>query len=70
MQKRLLNIREASQYVDLSPNFIRDLIAKRQFPFRNISRGKKPIFRFDLKALDLWIDRLPGVTLDDIENLQ
>jgi len=64
--KRLLNIAKASEYVGLSPNVIRDLIAKRRFPFRNVSRGSKPVFRFDIKELDRWIDGLPGLTIEEL----
>lgn len=67
MQKRLLNIKEASEYVGLSPNYIRTLIAQRLFPFKNISRGSKAVFRFDLKDLDAWVERLPGVTEKDLD---
>lgn len=66
MPKRLLNIREASEYVSLSPNTLRDLIAKRKFPFRNVSRGTKAVFRFEVKELDAWIERLPGLKEEDI----
>ncbi len=65
--KRLLNIDNTSEYVGLSPSVIRDLIAKRQFPFKNVSRGAKPVFRFDIKELDRWIEELPGLTTEEIQ---
>lgn len=65
--KKLLNTKEAAQYLSISPNFIRALIAQQRFPFRNVSRGSKPIFRFDKKELDEWTNRLPGLRLDDLE---
>lgn len=68
MKKRLLNINEAAEYVGLSPNVIRDLIAKRKFPYKNISRGKKPIFRFDVRELDGWVDDLPGLDVDELQS--
>ncbi len=65
--RRLLNINEASEYIGLSPNVIRDLVAKRRFPFKDVSRGAKSVFRFDVKDLDQWIERLPGLTIDDLQ---
>ena len=64
--KRLLNIKEAAEYVSLSPNVIRDLIGKRRFPYVNISRGEKAVFRFDVRELDKWIDDLPGMNVDEL----
>lgn len=64
--KRLLNINTASEYVGISPNMIRDLIGKRQFPYKNISRGAKPVFRFDVKELDKWVDQLPGASVEEL----
>ena len=64
--KRLLNINQASEYVAICPDTIRELIAKRKFPFKNISQGQKAIFRFDVKELDRWIDYLPGLSVDDL----
>jgi len=60
-------MRQASEYVGLSPNVIRDLVARRQFPFKNVSRGSKPIFRFDIKELDRWIERLPGLATEELQ---
>jgi excisionase family DNA binding protein len=65
--RRLLNINEAADYIGLSPNYIRDLIAKRRFPYKNISRGKKPVFRFDIKELDKYISTIPGMTTEELE---
>lgn len=66
--KRLLNIKEASEYIGLSPNYIRDLIAKRSFPFKNISKGKKPVFRFDIREIDKYIETIPGMTSEEVMN--
>ena len=65
--RRLINIKGTSEYVSLSPNIIRDLIAKRHFPYVNISRGNKPVFRFDIRELDKWIESLPGKRTEEIE---
>jgi len=64
--KRVLTINEASNYVGLSPNVIRDLIAKRRFPYKNVSRGEKAIFRFDVRELDKWIDDVPGMNTEEL----
>jgi len=66
--KRLLNINEAAEYVSLSPNVIRDLIAKRQFPYKNVSRGEKAIFRFDVNELDKWVEELPGMNTEELHD--
>lgn len=67
MMRRLLKIQEAADYIGISPDKIRDWIAKRRIPFKNVSMGKKAIFRFDLRELDRWIDQLPGHNAKDIE---
>ena len=64
--KRLLNINEAAEYVSLSPNVIRDLIGKRKFPYVNVSRGQKAIFRFDVRELDEWVSGLPGMKVEEL----
>ena len=66
--KRLLSIKEAAEYVSLSPNVIRDLIGKRKFPYVNVSRGEKAIFRFDVRELDKWVSGLPGMNMQGIDN--
>lgn len=66
--KRLLDIKEAAEYVSLSPNVIRDLIGKRRFPYKNVSRGSKAIFRFDKVELDKWIENLPGNNVQELPN--
>ena len=66
--KRVLTINEASDYVGLSPNVIRDLIGKRKFPYKNVSRGDKAIFRFDVRELDKWIDNVPGMSTEELHD--
>lgn len=62
-RRRLLNVIEASTYLGLSPNYIRDMIMEgdKDFPYINISRGEKASYRFDIKDLDLWVDNLKRV---------
>ena len=66
--KCLFKIKTTSDYVSLSPNDIRDRIAAGTFPFVNISRGNKPVFRFDVRELDRWIETLPGKKRRRISN--
>lgn len=65
--RKLLSVKEASKYLGISPNTIRKLISKRQIPFRNISAGRKAVFRLIKWELDAWVNRLPGLQLDDLE---
>ena len=66
--QRILDISTTSQYVCLSPNDIRDRIAAGTFPYINISKGKKPVFRFDVRQLDKWIDTRPGKKAEDLDD--
>jgi excisionase family DNA binding protein len=68
MKKRVLSIKEAAEYVGISPNVIRDLIGKQRFPFKDVSRGEKAVYRFDIKDLDTWIETLPGLTPDQLKD--
>jgi excisionase family DNA binding protein len=61
MMKRVFGIKEAAKYVGLSPNVIRDLIGKRKFPFKDVSRGEKACYRFVQCELDQWSEKLPGI---------
>ena len=56
---RLLKIQEASEYIGLSANEIRRRVLEGTFPAKNISRGFKKVYRFDIRELDRWIDELP-----------
>ena len=64
--KRILNTKEVAEYVGLSPGYIRGLIGKQQFPYKDISRGKKPCFRFYIKELDKWIERVRGLEVEEL----
>jgi len=65
-KKRLLRIHEAAAYCGLHPQEIRARVADKSFPFRNISRGRRPVFRFDVRELDRWIEQLPGFKVEDL----
>lgn len=58
--KRLLNTNEAAEYVGLHPQSVRGLVLENNFPYVNISKGERPIYRFDIRELDKWIENLPG----------
>ena len=66
MNKRILTIKEAAEYIGMRPNYIRDLIAKQKFPHKNVSRGERAVFRFDKIELDKWLNDLPGMSNDEL----
>ena len=68
MKQRLMNIAEASEYIKMSPNYIRSLILSGEIPFINISKGEKACYRFDRVALDKWIETLPGMDIEELQN--
>jgi len=49
--RRLINVREASEYLDLSVNTIYSLVSKRRIPFVKMRR----LTKFDLEKIDDWI---------------
>jgi len=49
--RRLINVREASEYLDLSVNTIYSLVSKRRIPFVKMGR----LTKFDLEKIDDWI---------------
>ena len=61
---RLLTDEEAAEYTSTSKSYIRALassgVLKRvELPTANGSPGKARLLRFDVRDLDVWIDRLP-----------
>lgn len=52
MEKRLLNIKELSEYIGYSPTTIRRMITRRQIPFVHGPGGS---YRFDVRRIDQWI---------------
>ncbi|KPL19910.1 MAG: hypothetical protein AMJ92_00045 [candidate division Zixibacteria bacterium SM23_81] len=52
MEKRLLTIKELSEYIGYSPTSIRRMIARRQIPFVYSPGGS---YRFDVRRIDQWI---------------
>ena len=53
MDRRLLNIKELSEYIGYSPTSIRRMIARRQIPFVYAPGGS---YRFDVRRIDRWIE--------------
>lgn len=51
--KRLLNINAAAAYMGVSPNTLYQWVSQRRFPFVKVGR----LTRFDIKQLDLWIEK-------------
>jgi len=62
--KIFLTTREAAARLGLHPDTIREMVAKREIPYRNLSPGKKrPTFRFLVKELEEWAEALPGMKI-------
>ena len=55
LPKRYLNIDELGTYLDISVNTIYGLVQQRSIPF--IRFGGKKLVRFDLKAIDKWMEK-------------
>ena len=53
MEKRLLNIKEVSEYLGISQKGLYNMIYRREIPFIKIG-GR---VRFDIIDLDKWIER-------------
>ena len=54
MERRLLNIREASGLLGLSKSTLYEWTAQRRIPFVRAGRA----LRFDTRDLDKWIERM------------
>lgn len=57
-----LNVRELSQYIKRSEGAIRNLVLRRQIPFR------KPSGRliFSKEEIDLWIQKSEGISIEEL----
>ncbi|WP_446745608.1 helix-turn-helix domain-containing protein [Silvibacterium acidisoli] len=60
VKKRLLNVNEAAQYLGSTVNTLHKKRSLREIPFVKIGRS----LRFDIKALDLFIEQNTVETLD------
>jgi excisionase family DNA binding protein len=52
MEKRLLNINEASVYMGLSKNTLYSWVCQRRIPFVKCGR----LTKFDIRDIDQWIE--------------
>lgn len=66
LQKAILNIEEASEYLKLSVSYLYKLSSRKSIPHFK-SRGK--ILSFDRLELDEWNRRNPVRTKDEVEAL-
>jgi excisionase family DNA binding protein len=61
MERRLLDITEAADYLNLSTSTLYSWVSQRRIPHLKIG-GR---VRFDKKALDRWIKRFERNAIDD-----
>ena len=54
MNKRLLNVNEAAEYIGTSPGTMYQKVHLNEIPYVKIGRA----LRFDVNDLDEWIDKL------------
>ena len=50
--RRLINVRELSEYLDLKASTIYCLVSQRRIPFVKVGR----LTKFDLQKIDEWIE--------------
>ena len=58
----LLNVEELAKYLKRTPSAIRNLVMRRQIPFRKVA-GRLVFFK---EEIDLWLQEAPGVTLEEM----
>lgn len=63
LNEDMITIKEVAQKCGLSERGIRNLIAKKEIPFRKLGAGKKPPVRFYPSEIDAWINQ-NGVVLE------
>ena len=66
LQKAVLNLNEASKYLDISPSHLYKLTSTRQIP-HFCPQGKKLYFKRD--ELDQWLQRNRQASADEIEKM-
>ena len=52
MNKKFCNIKELSEYLDVSIAFVRKLIYAKRIPFYKFGNR----IRFDMQEIDIWVD--------------
>jgi excisionase family DNA binding protein len=65
MERRLLDINEAADYLNLSTSTLYSWVSQRRIP--HLKLGGR--VRFDRKTLDRWIKRFERNAIDDYGNL-
>ena len=66
LQKAVLNLNEASKYLDISPSHLYKLTSTRQIP-HFCPQGKKLYFKRE--ELDQWLQRNRQASTDEIEKM-
>jgi len=61
--RKPLNTDQAAKYIGRSPGALRNLVMRRQIPYRKVA-GRLVFFQDEL---DKWWDKWPGVRLEDLQ---
>ncbi len=61
----LFNVKELAKYLKRTPSSIRNLVMRRQIPFRKAG-GRLIFFQ---EEIDKWLREAPGITLEEIDNM-
>ena len=61
----LLNVEELAKYLKRTPSSVRNLVMRRQLPFRKVG-GRLLFFK---EEIDKWIYDAPGITLEEIDKM-
>jgi len=60
--KQYLNSQEAGELIRRSPGAVRNLVLRKQIPFRKVA-GRLVFLRSELER---WVERSPGVKLEEV----
>lgn len=61
----ILNVEELAKYLKRSPSSVRNLVMRRQLPFRKAG-GRLLFFK---EEIDKWIYNAPGITPEEIDKI-
>jgi excisionase family DNA binding protein len=61
----LLNVDELAKYLKRSPSAIRNLVMRRQIPFRKVA-GRLIFFQ---EEIDKWLLEAQGITLEEMHKM-
>ena len=62
---KLLNVDELASYLKRSPSAIRNLVMRRQIPFRKVA-GRLVFFQDEI---DRWLNEAQGITLEEMNEM-